>query len=69
MHGNCICDSNAQRVRCLLRTYEELKFLGHPEYQLFVKKFKSSILDNTLEKEVYINYNCIHACTGAAAPF
>ena len=39
----------------LLRIYQDLKFLGHPKYQVLDKSFQSSLLDkDTLEEEVIV---------------
>ena len=46
----------------LLRIYQDLKFLGHPEYQDFVKDFQSSLLDKDALKEeviVFMTNACI----------
>ena len=45
----------------LLRIYQDLKFLGHPEYQDFVKDFQSSLLDKNALKEEVIVFACIDA--------
>ena len=38
----------------LLRIYQDLKFLGHPKYQVLDKSFQSSLLDNDALKEEVI---------------
>ena len=47
----------------LLRIYQDLKFLGHPKYQAFEKRYQTSIVtvvgENVLKDEVSID-NCTH---------
>ena len=48
----------------LLRTYQDLKFLGHPDYQDFVKDFQSSFPNKNVLKEeviVFMTNACIDA--------
>ena len=38
----------------LLHTYQDLKTLGHPDYQHLEKHFRSTLTDDALENEVRV---------------